>query len=174
MRHKYTFRQLGRSPKHRKSLIKTMCTQLIEHERIFTTYAKARELRPHMEKLIHKAKRLSQEDHLYLRQNLRTQTAIAKIKDEIAPRFKKLPAGYTKVTNMGRRENDKAQVGMIEIMGNDFQEMSRNRLEIVKERFDVETYWQWESKICEQEITYYENLLRDLKRSIDSEIEEKL
>ena len=52
--------------------------------------------------------------------------------------------------------------------------MSRNRLEIVKERFDVETYWQWESKICEQEITYYENLLRDLKRSIDSEIEEKL
>ena len=44
MRHKYKFRQLGRSPKHRKSLIKTMCTQLIEHERIFTTIAKAKEI----------------------------------------------------------------------------------------------------------------------------------
>ena len=49
-----------------------MCTQLIEHERIYTTLAKAKELRPYMEKLIHKAKRLEKEDHLYLYKNLRT------------------------------------------------------------------------------------------------------
>lgn len=48
-------------------MIKTMCTQLIEHERIFTTLAKAKELRRHMEKLIHKAKRLTKEDHMFLK-----------------------------------------------------------------------------------------------------------
>ena len=55
-----------------------------------------------MEKLIHKAKRLTPEDHLYLKQNLRTQEAIKKIKDEIAPRFRKLPAGFTRGENRGR------------------------------------------------------------------------
>jgi len=95
-----------------------MCSQLIEHERIYTTLAKAKELHRPMERLIHKAKRLTREDHLYLKQNLTTQTAIKKIKEEIAPRFRKLPAGYTRVQNMGARQNDKAVVGMIEIMGN--------------------------------------------------------
>ena len=76
MRHRYKFKQLNRSPKHRKSLIKTMCTQLIEHERIFTTLTKAKELQRPMERLIHKAKRLTREDHMYLRQNLTTRSAI--------------------------------------------------------------------------------------------------
>jgi len=71
-----------------------------------------------MEKLIHKAKRLTPEDHLYLKQNLRTQESIKKIKEEIAPRFRKLPAGFTRVEDRGRRTGDNALVGMIEIMGN--------------------------------------------------------
>ena len=174
MRHKYNFRQLGRNPKHRKSLMKTMCTQLIMHERIFTTLAKAKELRPYMEKLVHKAKRLGSEDHLYLRKNLTTNAAIKKIKEEIAPRFRKLPAGFTRVQNMGIRQTDKAHVGMIEIMGNDFQEMNRNRIEFQKEQYNLETFWQWEAKILEQEVDYYENLLRDLKKTIDSEVFEEL
>ncbi len=76
-------------------------------------------MRPHIEKLIHKAKRLTKEDHLYLKQNLRTTAAIKKIKEEIAPRFRKLPAGFTRVENCGPRPNDAAIVGMIEIMGNE-------------------------------------------------------
>jgi large subunit ribosomal protein L17 len=141
MRHKFKFRQLGRDPKHRKSLIITMCTQLITHERIFTTLAKAKELRRHMEKLIHKAKRLSREDHLFLKQNLRTSEAIAKIKTEIAPRFRKLPAGFTRVESMGKRSNDRAEVGMIEIMGNEYQEMHRNRVDADKDQYGIETFW---------------------------------
>ena len=97
-----------------------MSTQLIMHERIFTTLAKAKELRPYIEKLIHKAKRLDGDDHLYLKKNLTTNAAIKKIKEEIAPRFRKLPAGFTRVENMGVRHVDKAHVGMIEIMGNDY------------------------------------------------------
>ena len=71
-----------------------------------------------MEKLIHKAKRLEPEDHLFLVKNLRTSNAIKKIKEEIAPRFRKLPAGYTRVLSIGSRKVDKAHLGMIEIMGN--------------------------------------------------------
>ena len=64
---------------------------------------------------------------MYLRQNLTTNSAIAKLKEEIAPRFRKLPAGFTRVEYMGTRNGDKARTGMIEIMGNEFQEMARNR-----------------------------------------------
>lgn len=71
---------------------------------------------------------------------------------------------------MGTRENDKAMVGMIEIMGNEYQEFNRSQVEISKEKYDLETFWQWEAKVCEQEVDYYEGLLRDLKSEIDSEI----
>mmetsp|Transcript_46803 Transcript_46803/g.61937 ORF Transcript_46803/g.61937 Transcript_46803/m.61937 type:complete len:191 (+) Transcript_46803:92-664(+) len=151
-----------------------MCTQLVTHERIFTTLAKARELQPHMERLIHKAKRLTREDHLYLKQNLTTLEAIKKVKDEIAPRFRKLPAGFTRVECAGVRLNDKGRAGMIEIMGNELQEVQRNRAEVEKEAYNLETFWQWEAKICEQEVDHYEQLLRDLKSEMDSEILERL
>lgn len=147
---------------------------MITHERIFTTLAKARELQSHMEKLIHKAKRLTREDHLYLRQNLTTVVSINKLKSEIAPRFRKLPAGYTRVENAGTRANDCAKVGMIEIMGNELMEMQRNRVEVEKETYNLETFWQWEAKVCEQEVDYYEGLLRDLKREVDAETLETL
>ena len=174
MRHRYKYRQLSRKPKHRLSLIRTMCTQLIEHERIYTTLAKAKELRAPMEKLIHKAKRLEKEDHLYLYKNLRTSEAIKKIKEEIAPRFKKLPAGYTRVVSVGSRKVDKAHIGMIEIMGNLYQEGQRDEIEKDLEKHNLDTFWQWEAKVCEQEVDYYEGLLRDLKNTIDIEIADEL
>ena len=144
------------------------------HERIFTTLAKAKELRPFIEKLIHKAKRLTPEDHLYLKQNLTHHSAIKKIKEEIAPRFRKLPSGFTRVENRGTRQVDKAHVGMIEIMGNELQEMARNKVEGDKQAYNIETFWQWEAKICEQEVDYYLGLLRDHKQTIDNEIEARL
>ena len=127
-----------------------------------------------MEKLIHKAKRLSPSDHLYLQQNVRTQKAMHNLKNKIAPRFKDLPAGFTRVEYCGTRANDRAKVGMIEILGNKHQEEMKNRLNEEKEDADLETFWQWEAKICEQEVDYYEQLLRDLKATIDAEIAEKL
>lgn len=71
---------------------------------------------------------------------------------------------------MGTRQNDKALVGMIEIIGNEFEEFARRETEVDKETHDLETFWQWEAKICEQEVDYYEGLLRGLKSQIDSEI----
>lgn len=59
-------------------------------------------------------------------------------------------------------------------MGNEMQEMARNRCEVEKEQFDLETFWQFEARVCEQEIDYYEDLLRNLKQEIDVEFLEKL
>ena len=108
MRHKFPHRKLGRSPKHRRALFRNLCTTLIEHERITTTLAKAKEIRPWMEKIIHKAKRGSNADLNYLHQTLFKTSMIKKVREEIAPRFKDLPAGFTRVEYLGRRMNDKA------------------------------------------------------------------
>ena len=75
---------------------------------------------------------------------------------------------------MGTRANDKAMSGMIEIMGNLNQENKRATIEQFVKDYDLDTFWQWESKICEQEVDYYEALLRDLKRQIDTEVAERL
>lgn len=56
MRHQMKGRKFGRTPKHRKALMRNLATQLIEHERITTTLEKAKELRPLMERLVHKAR----------------------------------------------------------------------------------------------------------------------
>ena len=74
----------------------------------------------------------------------------------------------------GTRGIDKAQTGMIEIMGNLHQENKRATIEMLVKNYDLDTFWQWESKICEQEVDYYEALLRDLKHQIDAEVAERL
>lgn len=97
------------------------------------------------------------------------------MKEEIAPRFRKLPAGFTRVEARGNRQGtDKASMGMIEIMGNKYSEVQRNRLEIDKASYNIETFWQWEAKVCEQEVDYYERLLRNLKAEVDAEILQRL
>lgn len=75
---------------------------------------------------------------------------------------------------MGTRSNDAAKTGMIEILGNEYEELERNRNEVEKEAYEIETFWQWEASVCEQEVDYYEQLLRDLKTTIDQEIAERL
>ena len=71
MRHKFTYRQLGRSPKHRKALMRNLAAALIRHDRIVTTLAKAKEMRPYIEKIVHKAKRLNTSDHIKLKTMIR-------------------------------------------------------------------------------------------------------
>ena len=85
-----------------------MATQLVEHERIKTTHEKAKELRPLMEKLVHKAKRDTNADRIFLKATLYKNSAIKKLRTEIAPRFNDLPGGFTRVTYLGRRSIDKA------------------------------------------------------------------
>ena len=99
---------------------------------------------------------------------------IAKVRDEIAPRFKNLPAGFTRIEYLGRRLNDKAEVSMIEIIGNEIAEFQENEQKVEIEQYGLESYWEWENKLLTQEIDYYENKLRQLKMKIDDEVSEHL
>lgn len=88
---------------------------------------------------------------------------------EIAPRFKDLPGGFTRVTYLGRRNNDKAEMGMIEFVDNPIREYEQNEEALEIEDFGLTDYWQWEANLLTQEQQYYETKLRSLKDRIDAE-----
>ena len=116
MRHRKTGRQLGRNTKHRLALFRNLATSLMEHERIETTEAKAKELRGITDRLI----TLGKEGTLHARRGalrvLRTKQAVAKLFDDIAKRFSDRHGGYTRIIKTRRRPGDAAKVGAIELV----------------------------------------------------------
>lgn len=92
-----------------------MATSLFRHERIRTTEAKAKELRPFAERLITLARR----DDLHARRQVRRQIAdrevVQKLFDQIAPRFTDRPGGYTRILKLGARQGDGAELALIEL-----------------------------------------------------------
>ena len=124
---------------------------MVEHERITTTLAKAKEMRPWIEKLVQQAKIRDRNAAVYINGTLTTQSAYKKLTTEIAPRFKDRPAGFTRIEYLGRRRNDKAKVAMIEIIGNPVEEYEKNELELEKEQHDLQTFWQWEKNLLDDE-----------------------
>ena len=114
-------RKFGRMPSHRKAMMRQLTTNLIMSERMTTTLEKAKEMRPLMERLIHKAKVNTPQSHQYLKTILFNNEAISKLVYEIAPRFEDQPGGFTRVLYLGNRTVDKGSSAMIEILGNAFQ-----------------------------------------------------
>jgi large subunit ribosomal protein L17 len=103
-------------------MFRNLATQLIQHDRITTTHAKCKEMRPLIERLVHKAKVGDQGAHQFIGKTLFNTQAMKRLNLEIAPRFKELPGGFTRVTYLGRRNNDKAEMGMIEFVDNPIRE----------------------------------------------------
>ena len=85
-----------------------------------------------------------------------------------------MPAGFTRVTSLGKRQNDKADVGLIEFLGNPIEEYEKAEEKNEIQQYGLESYWKWERKLLNQEIDYFEDLLRKLKMKIDTEISEIL
>ena len=116
MRHRKTGRQLGRNTKHRLALFRNLATSLMEHERIETTEAKAKELRGITDRLI----TLGKEGTLHARRGalrvLRTKQAVAKLFDDIAKRFSDRHGGYTRIIKTRRRPGDAAKLVAIELV----------------------------------------------------------
>ncbi len=115
MRHRKSGRKLGRTWEHRKSLMKNMVRSLVEHERIRTTEAKAKELSIFADKLI----TMALQDTLHARRQafavLGSHHSVKKLFDEIGPRFKEVPGGYTRVVKFGiPRVGDNAPMALIE------------------------------------------------------------
>jgi len=117
MRHKKTRNKLSRDSAHRKSLLMNLSKELIEHERIKTTEAKAKAVKPEIEKLITLAKR---GDLHARRQALSTLSqdkfAVHKLFVDVAPRYADRPGGYTRILKLGPRRSDSTEMVFIELV----------------------------------------------------------
>ena len=116
MRHQSKGRQLSRTSKHRKALLSNLATSLFLHDRITTTEAKAKELRPFAERLVTLARRGDLHARRLAGRKIKDREALTKLFAEIGPRFAARPGGYTRILKLGHRPGDGADVARIELL----------------------------------------------------------
>jgi large subunit ribosomal protein L17 len=117
MRHRKTRHKLSRSPAHRKALLRNLCKEVIDHERIKTTEAKAKAVKPEVEKLITLAKR----GDLHARRQAlaalgQDKFVVYKLFEEVAPRYTSRPGGYTRILKLGPRRSDSTEMVFLELV----------------------------------------------------------
>ena len=140
MRHRVVKKTLGRTKDQRKALISGLSSQLIEVGKINTTLAKAKAVRPKVEKLITKAvKAIKSEDKIVifntvklLRKSLISESAIRKLMNDVAPKFKDRPGGYTKIVKTGNRDGDNADTARIELVSTEEEVKAKMKRKAVK------------------------------------------
>lgn len=118
MRHHNANRKFGREQGQRKALLRSLARELILREKIQTTEARAKEIRPVVEKLVTRAKTPSLATRRALLAVLGSEdsTPVTKLLDTLAPRFKDRTGGYTRITKVGRRGSDAAPQAVIEFV----------------------------------------------------------
>ncbi len=115
MRHLKAGRKLNRTSAHRKALFRNLVTSLIDHEQVRTTDAKAKELRRFADRMVTLAKRGSLHARRQALAFIRSRRVVAKLFDEVAPRFRERPGGYTRMVKLGHRHGDAAPMSIIEL-----------------------------------------------------------
>ncbi|MCZ2405528.1 MAG: 50S ribosomal protein L17 [Burkholderiales bacterium] len=116
MRHGNGLRKLNRTSSHRKAMLQNMMNSLIEHEAIKTTLPKSKELRRVIEPMITLAKVDSVANRRLAFDRLRDRDSVTKLFNELGPRFKTRPGGYTRILKMGFRVGDNAPMALIELV----------------------------------------------------------
>ncbi|MDX1566386.1 MAG: 50S ribosomal protein L17 [Longimicrobiales bacterium] len=116
MRHRKKGRELSRTKSHRKATLRNMATSLFRHERIQTTKAKAKELRPFAEKIITQAKDDSVHARRQVARKIADREVLGKLFDDIGPRFADRPGGYIRILKLGPRKSDSAEMALIELV----------------------------------------------------------
>jgi large subunit ribosomal protein L17 len=119
MRHRVGGRKLQRTASHRAALFRNMAAALIKHEQITTTVAKAKELRPYVEKLVTLAKKGGLSNRRLAHSRLMDDTQLKKLFDVIAPRYADRAGGYTRIIKAGIRASDAAPIAIIEFVDRD-------------------------------------------------------
>jgi large subunit ribosomal protein L17 len=134
MRHRKAGFKLQRDVSARRALLRGLTTSVILQDRIVTTVAKAKAVRPTVEKMITLGKR----DTLHSRRQaaafLNTPAAVKKLFDTIAPRFAQVEGGYTRIIRLGYRRGDGAEQAMVEIVGSELKKRSEERRKRREER----------------------------------------
>jgi len=116
MRHKKSGFKLGRKPAHRKAMVRNLATSLVEHGRIETTVTRAKALRIFIEPLVTLGKKGELANRRQALKKLPNKDVVHKIFDEIAPKFKERPGGYTRIIKTGYRQGDMAPMAIIEFV----------------------------------------------------------
>ena len=116
MRHKKKGRKLGRKIGNRKALLMNLACQLITHKKIKTTDPKAKELRSFIEPLVTQAKKNNLHSRRLVIKKIPKKNIVRMLFEEIAPVFSERPGGYTRITKLGHRDNDRAPVSVIEFV----------------------------------------------------------
>ena len=116
MRHHKSGRKLNRTSSHRQAMFRNMAASLIRHEEIRTTLPKAKELRRVAEPLITMAKSSSVARRRLAFARLRDSAAVAKLFDELGPRFQDRPGGYTRILKCGFRSGDNAPMALVQLV----------------------------------------------------------
>jgi large subunit ribosomal protein L17 len=138
MRHLISGSKLGRNPAHRRATLRNLVTNLIEKERITTTILRAKAARPLAEKMITLGKR----DTLHTRRQaaafLQTPNATKKLFADLAPRFADRQGGYTRITRVGWRIGDGAELAVLEFLGSELKKKEKNPRRENKEEVNPE------------------------------------
>ena len=127
MRHAKLGRKLGRKTASRKALMMNLASSLIEHKKIKTTDAKAKELRRYIEPLVTFAKKGDIHSRRQVLKRIPHKKIVRELFDNIAPKFSDREGGYTRITKLGFRDNDCAPISLIELV--DFITNSKNLTE---------------------------------------------
>ena len=116
MRHGHGLRKLNRTSEHRLAMLRNMMNSLIAHEAIKTTLPKAKELRRVVEPMITLAKEATVANRRLAFDRLRDRDSVGKLFDQLGPRYKARPGGYTRILKMGFRIGDNAPMALVELV----------------------------------------------------------
>ncbi len=126
MRHRVGGRKLQRTGSHRTALFRNQAAALIKHEQITTTLAKAKELRPYVEKLVTLAKKGGLSNRRLAHTRLLDETQLVKLFDVLADRYATRAGGYTRIVRAGIRASDAASMAIIEFVDRDVSAKGRD------------------------------------------------
>lgn len=132
MRHQVKRGYLRRNTAHRRALLRNLVTSLIEKERVRTTLAKAKNIRPLAEKMITLGKKGSLDARRRALAYLTKEAAVRKLFDQVAPRFAERPGGYTRIVKLDRRDGDGADMAMIELLGSEYKKKTKKKAKTEK------------------------------------------
>lgn len=108
--------RLGGSPSHQKQILANLATDLFMYEKVTTTEAKAKAVRPLAEKLITKARKGDLHSRRIVLKTITNKEAVHRLFEEVGPRYVDRPGGYTRVTKLGPRRGDGAEEAIIELV----------------------------------------------------------
>ena len=127
MRHGVSGRKLRRPTAHRLAMLRNLVTSFLEKERVQTTTAKAKEVRPIAEKMITLGKKGTLSARRQAGAFIRKESVVTKVFDVLGPRFGQRPGGYSRIIKLGPRAGDGAEMSLIELVGSEYKKKEKKK-----------------------------------------------